>query len=204
MRITESQLRNIVRQEILRESGDFEVPADMQSMSDVDFRKLFNRAEDIASKNWNEFYPKNKSVWDEESRRGQVRSRNESERQKSVVMAVLGTGYPKAEKRIDMSDQGSVYSLSHLSRQTPAKMKQFLDAMVVHGTLNDVGPDIDYDVILRKLPLIRKKLAGVSILDAHETNRKSLLSAMEAVGLFGRSSDQLRASADRIYNPFKV
>ena len=204
MKITESQLRRIIREEIIKESNDFEIPADMQSMSDVEFRKFFNNAEDKASENWNEFYTKNKSVWDEDSRRGQVRSRNESDRQKAAVMAVLGTGYPKAEKRIDMSDQGSVYSLSHLSKQTPAKMKQFLDAMVVHGVLNDIGPDINYDVILRKLPLIRKKLAGVSILDAHETNRKSLLSAMEAAGLFGRSSDQLRASADRIYNPFRI
>ena len=161
MKITESQLRRIIREEIIKESDGFEIPADMQSMS-------------------------------------------ESERQKSVVMAVLGTNYPKAEKRIDLSEEGSVYSLSHLSRLTPAKMEQYLDAMVVHGTLDEMGPDIDYNVVLRKLPLIRKSLAGVSILDAHETNRKSLLSAMEAAGLFGRKSDQLRAPADRFYNPFRM
>lgn len=117
----------------------------------------------------------------------------------SKVMAVLGSNHAKVAKLIEPAGSGTIFSASYLAKLQPSKMKNYLEAMTVYSMLSSAGPDMNYEVILRKLPSIKKKLGDTSIFDAYETNKKLLAHAVEDVGLLGKKSDKYRKPADRYY-----
>ena len=156
MRITESQLRRIVREEARSLMEFFTTPA-APAMEPDQFDKVMR------------------------------------------ILLGLHTSPVKTEALLRRQKDDTVYHVSYLASLPPAKIRQYLQAMVVHETLSRIGPDLDFEAIIRRLSAIQKALGGMTIIEAYEMQPEALEAAMRKANIVGRGSDKFRHPVDRLY-----
>ena len=156
MRITESQLRRIVREEAMRLNEFFTTPA-APAMDPGQFDKVMR------------------------------------------VLLGLHRSPVKTEALLRRQKDDAVYHVSYLATLPLAKIKQHLQAMVVHDILSRRGPDLGFEAIIRQLNAIQKALGVMTIIEAYEMQPEALESAMRKANILGRGSDKFRHPVDRLY-----